>query len=166
MRSLVFLIPIIFISSCSYESYSECMTKEIQKNNGNGNMYITSYCKELFPIPPKEKKQTPKDINMLIEGIEYELVFNDQGRGVIRNLTNTKTVYSLQKYEYGDYRLVDGQRVLTPNQDERCSKTPKIVLNNSPNVLSSPVEPRQTSDSFYRDTRYSCMIHVVKGKKN
>tara|TARA_B100000963_G_scaffold211781_1_gene184539 strand:- start:102 stop:521 length:420 start_codon:yes stop_codon:yes gene_type:complete len=139
------------------------MTKETQKNNGNPNNYIKSYCKELFPTQPKKIKKIPEDYEELIEGTDYRLSFNVDGV-MIENLSNNKTIYSFQSYDYGDYRRWDSDTTIFVNDDERCAIQPEIDLTNRYNRITSAITPRNSSSRFYRDKSYSCMMYSIKGK--
>ena len=137
------------------------MTKETQKNNGNPNNYIKSYCKELFPTQPKKTKKIPEDYEELIEGTDYRLSINSDGV-MIDNLSNNKTIYSFQSYDYGRRKVSD--TTIFVNYDDRCAIQPEIDLTNRYNHIKSAISPRKSSSRFYRDKSYSCMMYSIKGK--
>ena len=90
-------------------------------------------------------------------------MINSQGVK-IDNLSNNKTIYSFQSYDYGDYRQGDFDTTNYVNYDERCAIQPEIDLTNSYNHIKSAIAPRKSSSRFYREKKYSCMMYSIKGK--
>lgn len=60
-RLSIFVITSIFLSSCGYSSYDECVKEEIKSNNNKVNNYILNYCADEHPKSPKIKEYILKD---------------------------------------------------------------------------------------------------------
>ena len=52
----------IFVTSCGYSNYTECMKEEIQKNNGLMNSHIQKYCADQFSKDNEYKGSINSDI--------------------------------------------------------------------------------------------------------
>ena len=164
MKINYFFIAIFFITSCSYESYNDCVKEEIKKNNGKENSYIFSYCKEKFP-PPSNSELTQrikaleplkfKNLPLFIEENEREITWNQNGVNIsvdIKNLSNDKTISGIRLY-FGSLK------------DEECGSAGLVLKDEDYHYRFPSVPPRKsTTISLTEISPVNCMFYNVKGE--
>lgn len=74
-KTLVIITTCLFLSSCGYQSYDECVKEEIKLNNGKVNSYIKNYCSEEFPSPTRDNEYYLKESEVEITwtGDKYKI---------------------------------------------------------------------------------------------
>ncbi len=149
MKKNFFIIFSIFLlSSCGYESYSECHKSEMQKNNGVDHSSLRTYCRDLFP----RKKL---DLITFRENLDYKVSYKDESSWVtVENLTRDKFIHEIRSYGF-----------VAENCNDK-TKNPVVNLEKTNVVKRVNIGPGKSVEELLKDRGDNCLYILVKGMKD